>query len=134
MPALLNEKYPGGVVLGTGMERGGRTENPVSPPFSMRPEMLSLRCTYLSKSGFDLTDGERNAHFIIRNIGGETIKCDRWIETFLRYYKVSLGELENKLQKLRIPLGLFDVVRWAYCEKFVVAVSKFRTHFSKVFT
>jgi len=77
--------------------------------------------------------GERNAHFIIRNIGGETIKCDRWIEAFLRYYKVSLDGLRNKLQELQIPLGLFDVVLWAYCEKFIVTVNKFNKHFNEVF-
>jgi len=58
---------------------------------------------------------ERNAHFIIRNMGGEVIKCDRWIEAFLEHYKITQGDLETKLVELQIPLGLFDIVFWAYC-------------------
>lgn len=77
--------------------------------------------------------GERNAQFIMRNMGGEAIKCDRWIEAFLRHYKISLKDLEMKLQDLQIPIGLFDVVLWAYCEKVVVSVNKFNKHFSQTF-
>lgn len=77
--------------------------------------------------------GERNAQFIIRNMGGEAIKCDRWIEAFLRHYKISLKDLERELQDLQIPLGLFDVVLWAYCERAVVSVNKFNKHFSQTF-
>lgn len=73
--------------------------------------------------------GEANAQFIVRNMGGEAIKRDRWIGAFLRHYKIPLNELEMQLQELNIPLGLFDVVIWAYCEKFVGKVSKFDKHF-----
>jgi len=77
--------------------------------------------------------GERNAHFIVRNMGGETIKCDRWIEAFLEHYKMTQGDLENKLRQLQIPLGLFDIVFWAYCEKFIGKVSRFDKHFGQFF-
>lgn len=77
--------------------------------------------------------GERNAHFIIRNMGGEAIKCDRWIEAFLYHYKISLEDLGKKLRQLQIPLGLFDIVLWAYCEKFVGKVGRFNKYFCQVF-
>lgn len=77
--------------------------------------------------------GKRNAQFIVRNMGGEAIKCDRWIEEFLRHHKISLNELEIKVKDLRIPLGLFDIVLWAYCEKAVGTVKKFNKHFKQHF-
>lgn len=78
--------------------------------------------------------GERNAHFIIRNMGGEAIKCDRWIEAFLEHYKLSQEDLERKLRQLQIPLGLFDIVLWAYCEKFIGKVTRFKKHFGQIFS
>lgn len=75
-----------------------------------------------------------NAQHIIRNMGGEVIKCDIWIKAFLGHYKISLNELESELQKLKIPLGFFDLVVWAYCERFVKKVSKFNEHFKRVFS
>jgi hypothetical protein len=77
--------------------------------------------------------GEENARLIIRNMGGEVIKYDRWLRTFLRYYKTSPCKLETQLQELSIPLGLFDIVIWAYCEQYVGRVSQFAQHFDKHF-
>lgn len=76
---------------------------------------------------------EANANFILRNIGGEFIKCDRWMDAFLRYYKISLDDLEKRIQTLNITLGLFDVVLWAYCKRFVKDVKRFRKHFRENF-
>ena len=76
---------------------------------------------------------EANSQYIIRNIGGEAIKCDRWIDTFINYYNISLINLENELIKLQIPLGLFDVVIWAYCEKFIKKTNQFEKHFNQIF-
>lgn len=75
--------------------------------------------------------GEANAHYIIRNMGGEAIKCDRWVSTFLSYYHLTLEELESHLQEVGIPLGLFDTVFWAYCEKFVGETRRFAEHFDR---
>lgn len=77
--------------------------------------------------------GEANANYILRNMGGEFIKCDRWMDAFLRYYKIHLDDLEKRIQTLNIPLGLFDVVIWAYCEKFVGKINEFNKHFKRVF-
>lgn len=76
---------------------------------------------------------EVNSAFILRNMGGEFIKCDRWIKAFLQHYKISLYELEMQIKSLNIPLGLFDAVLWAYCEKFVGKTDDFSKHFKKVF-
>lgn len=77
--------------------------------------------------------GPASAQHIIRNMGGEVIKCDRWIDAFLGYYKISLSELESRLREINIPLGFFDLVIWAYCEKFIKKVNKFNEHFKSVF-
>ncbi|MBI5874950.1 MAG: hypothetical protein HZB81_03745 [Deltaproteobacteria bacterium] len=77
--------------------------------------------------------GAANANFIIRNMGGEAIKCDRWMEKFMQYYKISQQQLITKLNDLNIPIGLFDMVIWAYCEEYVRRTKKFFTHFSNKF-
>ena len=77
--------------------------------------------------------GPANSHFIIRNMGGEALKRDRWIEAFLNYYHLSSQQLIDKLNKLGLAVGLFDLVIWAYCEKQVKKVSNFNSHFKKVF-
>jgi hypothetical protein len=75
-----------------------------------------------------------NAHFIIRNMGGEAIKYERWLDTFLNHYRLTKKELENYLQKAMIALGLFDIVLWAYCEKFVKKTRNFAEHFDRAFS
>ena len=77
--------------------------------------------------------GPANSHFIIRNMGGEALKCDRWIEAFLNHYKISQKQLIKKVKKKNIPVGLFDLVIWAYCEKHVKRIKNFRSHFNKNF-
>lgn len=76
--------------------------------------------------------GRANAHFIIRNMGGEAIKCDRWLEAFMCYFEVSEVQLLKSLEKANIPAGLFDLVIWAYCEKFIKKTCNFNNHFSAV--
>ena len=63
--------------------------------------------------------GPANAHFIVRKIGGEAVKCDRYIEVFLRVARMTLKQLNVRLAALRIRPGLFDLVMWCYCERFV---------------
>ncbi len=77
--------------------------------------------------------GPANSHFIIRNMGGEALKCDRWIEAFLNYFQISQQQLIKRLDKTSIAVGLFDLVVWAYCEKHVKKVKNFNSHFKKVF-
>ncbi len=74
-----------------------------------------------------------NAHYIIRNMGGEAIKCDRWIQAFLQHYGMSLSQLETQVVALGIPLGLFDMVLWSYCSEVVGQVDFFTAHFRRTF-
>jgi hypothetical protein len=85
-------------------------------------ELFNLRIPFIGKA---------NSHFIIRNMGGEAIKCDRWVKRFLSHYALTQKHLENKLRKLEIPLGLFDVVLWVFCERFVNNISKFAKSFNR---
>lgn len=73
-----------------------------------------------------------NSEYIVRNMGGETIKCDRWLATFLNYFKMSELDLKQELRSLKISLSLFDVVIWAYCECNVGSTNRFKEHFDRL--
>ncbi|MFH1141723.1 MAG: hypothetical protein V1724_08725 [Chloroflexota bacterium] len=75
-----------------------------------------------------------NAQLILRNLGGEFIKCDRWLTEFMAYGHMPLPTLEREVRALGIPLGLFDLTIWAYCEKFVKEVSNLKSHFDSLST
>jgi hypothetical protein len=64
-------------------------------------------------------------------MGGQAIKCDRWIDAFLTFYKLSQADLEAILRRFKISLTLFDAAIWGYCEKYVKKVSRLRQHFRK---
>ena len=76
--------------------------------------------------------GRANSHFIVRNMGGEAIKCDRWLEAFMDYFKISESQLLKSLEKSNIPAGLFDLVIWAYCERFIKKTGEFAYHFDEI--
>lgn len=76
--------------------------------------------------------GFANSQFIIRNMGGEAVKCDRWVERFLGYADMSLADLRAKLKAAGIPLGLFDVVLWKYCEQEICTGRQFKAHFRRL--
>jgi hypothetical protein len=76
--------------------------------------------------------GPANSAFVVRNMGGEALKCDRWILTLLDYLGVSGSMLEEALASSGISLALFDIVIWAYCERFVQRVADFRSHFDRL--
>ena len=77
--------------------------------------------------------GETNASFIIRNMGGEDTKDDRWLKEFRKYNRISHDELNKRLRRSSIQPGVFDGVLWAYCEKFIRRVNGFTEHFDRVF-
>jgi hypothetical protein len=72
---------------------------------------------------------EVTANFIIRNIGAEAIKEDRWINEYLKYFNFFRDKLERMLNKTHIPMGLFDLVLWCYCEMFIHKTKGFQRHF-----
>lgn len=66
-----------------------------------------------------------NSQFIIRNMGGEAVKCDRWVQAFLEYFGMTLKELQALLDQIGLRRGLFDVVLWRFCERFIKETSAF---------
>jgi len=77
---------------------------------------------------------QTNAQYIVRNMGGESIKYDRWLNELVRYLAVSTTDLETALKAAGLSLSLFDVVVWAYCEAKVQRVAEFATHFDALLT
>jgi hypothetical protein len=61
--------------------------------------------------------GEPSARFIIRNLGGELIKDDRWLVAVMRYFRCGVEELERAGARLGWRLGRVDIVLWCYCEQ-----------------
>jgi len=77
--------------------------------------------------------GWANSHYLVKNLGGQAIKCDRWVNELLFWGGLSQSELESRLNKAKIPLSLFDTVFWAYCEMFIGKTGDFKKHFSSKF-
>ena len=73
--------------------------------------------------------GPANSHFIIRNMGGEAIKCDRWLAAFMKHYGINEPQILKMINRANIPAGLFDLVIWAYCEMFIGKTSELDRHF-----
>jgi hypothetical protein len=72
--------------------------------------------------------GPANAAFIVRNLGGEMVKCDRWLVRFLRLAGLSCLDLERAARKLGWGVGRVDAVLWSYCEQNVKEVSRLAEH------
>ena len=68
--------------------------------------------------------GPANAAFIVRNLGGEMVKCDRWLLAFLGATQLSLADLELAAHQLGWGLGRVDAVLWSYCEQYVRDVAR----------
>ncbi len=58
-----------------------------------------------------------SARFIIRNLGGELIKDDRWLEAIRKYFGCSYADFEDAGRSLGWKLGKVDLVVWCYCEQ-----------------
>lgn len=78
--------------------------------------------------------GPANSQYVVRNMGGEAVKCDRWVIAFIDYLGVSGSMLEDELVGLGISLSLFDVVLRAYCERHVRRVTELPGHFDGLFS
>lgn len=77
--------------------------------------------------------GRANSHYLVKNMGGQALKCDRWVNEFASWGRVSQSGLESRLEKHKIPLSLFDTVFWSYCEMFIGKTGDFGKHFSAKF-
>lgn len=72
--------------------------------------------------------GPANAAFIVRNMGGELLKCDRWILALLDETRLSAGHFQQAAQALGWGLGRVDAVLWSYCEQEVNVTSSLPSH------
>ena len=77
--------------------------------------------------------GRANRHFILRNLGGNFLKPDVWIQAFCRWYGVSVSELAVQLRNKGIHCGRFDVFLWRYCEREVKETKKLPAHLDDIF-
>jgi len=77
--------------------------------------------------------GEANSSYIIRMLGGEEIKDDKWIKEFRKWANLTFDQLERHLVIYKIPRGFFDVVTWEYCNIFIRSVSQLKPHFTSKF-
>ena len=77
--------------------------------------------------------GWANSHYLVKNMGGQAIKCDRWMNKLLVWGGLDQTGLESRLEKHEIALSLFDTVFWSYCEMFIGKTGDFRKHFSAKF-
>lgn len=73
-----------------------------------------------------------NSQFIIRNMGGNAMKYDRWIKELLKCLNMTAQQLETELLSNDISLSLFDMVMWAYCEAFVKRTTHLKKHLGSV--
>jgi hypothetical protein len=69
-----------------------------------------------------------SARFIIRNLGGELIKDDRWLEAIRRHFGCSFADFEQAGRSLRWELGKVDLVVWCYCEQEIRSTSRLGRH------
>ena len=62
--------------------------------------------------------GDANRYFILRNLGGDFLKPDVWINAFCEWYgDVTVAELAAQLRREGIHCGRFDAYLWSYCEQ-----------------
>ena len=78
--------------------------------------------------------GEANRYFVLRNLGGDFLKPDVWIEAFCRWYgDIKVSELARQLKDQGIRCGRFDAYCWSYCEREVDQADRLEAHFNEVF-
>ena len=77
--------------------------------------------------------GDANIWFIMRNLGGNFLKPDKWIKTFASWYGKSVPELARELRDADIHCGEFDAYCWKYCESQVHEARRLPAHFDRLF-
>jgi hypothetical protein len=72
---------------------------------------------------------EPSARFMIRNMGGELIKDDRFLVAIMRHFRCSVQDLERAGARLGWRVGRVDVVLWCYCEQEIRSTRRLSKHF-----
>ena len=79
--------------------------------------------------------GEVSIHFILRNLGGNFLKPDTWIEAFAKWYGCTgVEQLASALTSSGIHCGKFDAYCWEYCVSHVNRASNLSRHFNQIFS
>ena len=79
--------------------------------------------------------GEANRYFVLRNLGGDFLKPDVWIQAFSQWYgDVTVSELARMLKDQGIRCGRFDAYCWSYCEREIQEVARLPAHLDELFT
>ena len=77
--------------------------------------------------------GPANSQYIVKMLGSETIKHDVWVNAFCTWKNWTPGELNQEVDKARIPRGFWDTVLWQYCETYVKLTENLPPHFNEKF-
>jgi len=75
---------------------------------------------------------EPSARFMIRNMGGELIKDDRWLSAIMRYFRCTFKDLTRAGAALGWRVGRVDLVLWCYCEQEIGSTRNLKRHFRGV--
>ena len=79
--------------------------------------------------------GHANRYFVLRNLGGNFLKPDVWVQEFCRWYgDIDVGDLADLLREEGINCGRFDAYLWSYCAREVRETSRLGTRFDEMFT
>ena len=79
--------------------------------------------------------GEANFYFILKNLGGDFLKPDRWVNEFLMWYGgLKVGELARRLRESNLHCGQFDSYLWSYCEREIDSINDLHVHFDSLFS
>lgn len=78
--------------------------------------------------------GPTSIWFIMRNLGGDFLKPDTWIEAFAAWYGRSVPQLARELRDAGIHCGEFDAYLWSYCTDEPITNAKhLAVHFDDLF-
>lgn len=78
--------------------------------------------------------GPTSVWFIMRNLGGNFLKPDTWINAFAAWYGNDVPQLAHELKEAGIHRGEFDAYLWVYCTQSEISNAKhLAAHFDSLF-
>ena len=78
--------------------------------------------------------GHANRYFVLRNLGGDFLKPDVWVQEFCCWYgDVTVEELADLLRQEGIRCGKFDAYLWSYCAREIRETSRLGAGFDHLF-
>lgn len=77
--------------------------------------------------------GQASTWFMMRNLGGDFLKPDIWINAFCQWYGRSVAQLAEDLRADSIHCGQFDIYCWEYCRSEIRVAKDLPAHFDGLF-